>query len=85
MITHVAIKSKVNGKVFSLPCPKRHHDVISLMVKAREPTPISTLGQGFLDDQGNFMDRLQAGTYAVACRQIARLKWPPYLYSEDLW
>lgn len=35
MITHVAIK--VNGTVYSLPAPNRHHDVIRLAIESGEP------------------------------------------------
>jgi hypothetical protein len=41
--------------------------------------------QGFVTDEGRFVDRLEGAAIALAAGQIAALKWPPDLYSEDLW
>lgn len=41
--------------------------------------------QGFLTDKDEFLEREEAGKYAIKCGQIKVLKWPPLLYSEDLW
>jgi hypothetical protein len=41
--------------------------------------------QGFVTDDGKFLNRKQAAQHAIRCRQIISLKWPPNLYSEDLY
>ena len=41
--------------------------------------------QGFVDDKGNFLNRVQAGQEAVGSGQLEKLPRPPRLFSEDLW
>jgi len=77
MITHVAIKDK-DGKVWSLPKPNRHHNIVHLLhlEKPREEA-LKLLGnhvQGFLNDKGVFKERRQAWAEALKCGQIL----PPY-------
>lgn len=82
MITGVAIKTL--GGTYSLPKPNRHHNVIRhLFDKGLKSHGV----QGFITDTGEFMNREQARSYAVAIGQVrsedtdhARL-----LFSEDLW
>ena len=68
----------------SLPAPARHHNILRFMVDRGDPTPI-TGKQGFMTNTGEFVDRETAGHIAIIAGQIERLKWPPNLYSEDLW
>ena len=84
-ITHVAILG-TDGQPISLPKPNRHHHVIRHMCEhlGYEHVPAS-LEQGFLLKDGSFVRRLPAARIAVATGQIEELKWPPQLYSEDLW
>lgn len=82
-ITHVAIKYA--NKVFSLPAPNRHHDVIRMIGGISGPDV-----QGFLDANGVFLNRKQAFEVAVQTGQINRPNTPgtyqgPELFSEDLW
>lgn len=82
-ITHVAIKYA--NKVFSLPAPNRHHDVIRMIGGISGPDV-----QGFLDADGVFLNRKQAMEVATQTGQIKRLDTPgtyqgPQLFSEDLW
>mgnify|MGYP000325926200 FL=1 len=80
-ITHVAIKYA--NKVFSLPAPNRHHDVIRMIGGISGPDT-----QGFLDANGTFLNRKQAFIVAQMTRQINRAPGGyqgPELYSEDLW
>lgn len=102
MITHVAIKDRY-GKIWSLPKPNRHGHVIHKMhvVEGKE-VALYLLGeqiQGFLNDKGMFLNRLEAFQEAFNCIQLL----PPYnpinpkerrgevntnlreLFSEDLW
>lgn len=82
-ITHVAIKYA--NKVFSLPAPNRHHDVIRMIGGISGPDV-----QGFLDANGVFLNRKQAFEVATQTGQIKRPDTPgtyqgPQLFSEDLW
>lgn len=82
-ITHVAIKYA--NKVFSLPAPNRHHDVIRMIGGVSGPDV-----QGFLDANGVFLNRKQAFEVATQTGQIKRPNTPgtyqgPQLFSEDLW
>lgn len=73
-----------DGNPVSLPPPARHHTIIHLLAERGEPTPI--MGeQGFMLSDGTFCRRRRAGMIAIKAGQIAKLRWPPYLYSEDLW
>jgi len=80
----VAAIRAMDGKVFSVPRPGRHHDVIALMVKEGYPIPVRGL-QGFLLSNGEFVGRLMAARIAKEAGQIKDTQWPPQLYSEDLW
>lgn len=73
-----------DGTVYSVPSPGRHADVIRLMVEKGRPTPI-TGNQGFLLSDGRFALRKPAAHIAIKAGQITALKWPPNLFSEDLW
>lgn len=88
MITHVAIRFQ--GKIYSLPAPNRHHDVIRLIV---EQTGVKTVDtreddQGFLANGVEYCRRKPALRIALQCGQCApdclgaRLG---KLYSEDVW
>lgn len=83
MIVAAAIKGE-NNKVYALPAPARHHDVIHVMAQAGLPTPIKG-EQGFIDSERGFVGRFQAGNIALAEGQITKLQWGNKLYSEDLW
>jgi len=48
--------------------------------------PFTSLdAQGFLLSDGRFCRRKAAAGIAIKAGQIDELKWPPDLYSEDLW
>jgi hypothetical protein len=70
--------------IFTQPRPARHHDIVqamTLMGLPKEPKR----HQGFLTDDGQFLNRIDAVAHALKAGQIQFLKWPPNLYSEDLW
>lgn len=73
-----------NVKIWSLPKPARHHNVIKLMADSGEPIPICG-EQGFILNDGRFVGRKAAANVAIKAKQIESLKWPPNLYSEDMW
>mgnify|MGYP001300164794 CR=1 FL=1 len=95
MITHVAIKR--NGKIYSLPAPNRHHDVLYSMSEDERNVSDEEEDQdiqGFLDDKGNFLNRREAYEMVVNTPQFIRQEKNkdretyyngPDLYSEDLW
>lgn len=74
-----------DGRVWSLLAPARHHDVIRAIRAAGAPFVQDDRLQGFVDASGAFYGRLEAIEVARAAGQIKAPKWPPKLYSEDLW
>lgn len=85
-ITHVAIQYA--GRVWALPAPNRHHDVIRHIAEQTGDGIRGPDVQGFLDSNGRFLRRAQAYTIARWSGQLQR-KPGGYqgtdLYSEDLW
>ena len=88
MITHVAIRVD-DGRVFSLPEPYRHHNVIYIIAQVLEQQAHGE--QGFLYEEGGtyrFVDRREAVTLAVRDGQVSLPKRgdPQYeLFSEAVW
>lgn len=84
-ITGVAIK--INGDIYSLPKPARHSDLIRHLCE--KTTIKSILGtraaQGFVDENGEFLDRKSALQRAIAAGQITWHVPGVLLFSEDLW
>ena len=84
MITAVAIK--VNDKIYSLPRPARHADIMEFFrIKWDDPKV-----EGFLDDDNVFVDRVDAMKIAKRCNQPLIDFWNDLntateLYSENLW
>ncbi len=87
LITHVAIRFQ--GKVWSLPPPNRHHDVIRLIVRETGVKHVDARDddQGFLIDGGDFCRRAPALRIAKECGQLkpGRSGVSGKLYSEDVW
>lgn len=79
-----AIQGK-DGKIYSLPRPGRHNDVIDLMRKAGITGPIPQASQGFLLSDGQFVDRITAAKIALANGQIRKLPRSIGLFTQDLW
>ena len=70
-----------DGTVHTLPRPARHNDIIGQRhVRMDEATV-----QGFLLEDGDFVNRVEAAAVALESGQVKQLNWPPQLYSEDLW
>lgn len=79
-----------DGVVWTLPRPARHGDIIEQHF--RETGITGSGSQGFVDDRGAFMDRMEAGRHVIACGQPLRVhERDGYvfkggrLFSEDLW
>lgn len=97
MITRVAIKDG-DGKVWSLPKPNRHGDVVALM-RQEKCTQFNGHTSGFVNDKGAFLTRDEAWVEAFECNQILPAYnpinpqercGPPRtdpgpLFSEDVW
>lgn len=79
-IIAAAVKPE-SGKIYT---GRRHCDCIRKAVdEGGEPTPILGIHQGFVTNNGKYVDRKEAGKIAFECGQI---KEPSdFLYSEDLW
>jgi hypothetical protein len=87
VITHVAIRFQ--GKIWSLPKPNRHHDVMRDIVAKTgvEFVDVPLEDEGFLADGKMYLTRGQALIHAMINEQVidptkvrARL-----LTSEDVW
>ena len=78
----------VNGRVYEVPQPQRHHDCIALYLErnAGESCIPAKHIQGFVTTTGQFVDRRQAVAIAKRANQIKIKTGPPdQLFSEDLW
>jgi hypothetical protein len=84
-IEHVAIMYE--GKLWSLPRPNRHHNIIRVIAACNGVGIKGPNVQGFLTDQGRFVDRKEALQIALAAGQVLNPDdvRGARLYSEDLW
>ena len=83
-IAGVAVK--VNGVMYAMGAPNRHHDVIRYIFY-RGVQPL-VQDQGFMDTNGKFLTRKQAMLLAKLTGQFKRGPdgyQGPELFSEDLW
>jgi hypothetical protein len=81
-ITSVAIK--IDDKIYILPRPARHNDVIRYLVENGFQPPIKGV-QGFITNTGEFVDRKQGKIIATKANQLIKETHPTMLFSEDLW
>lgn len=85
-IEGVAIKAQ-DGTVHSMRRPARHCDVIRKITRLGLDI-MDTVNQGFITNEGQFVDRETAYVIAREASQITRrrpeLKMEE-LYSEDMW
>lgn len=82
MIKHSAVKTK-NGIIY---VGKRHGDCFELMFNLgvdKEEAAYSE--QGFITDDGVFLNRKLAGCYAKLIGQVENFEFGESLVSEDLW
>lgn len=71
-----------DGRVYWLPAPKRHAHIIWHMRSRGIAKPI-TGKQGFVTNNGDFVDRTTAAMIALHAGQIVGHRRE--LFSEDLW
>ncbi len=87
MIDRAAIIA-ADGKIITVPRPGRHHNVIWYMVGELGYHPPIIGEQGFVNEKGEFLNRIEAKAEAIRCNQIipgqGRGEYPE-LYSEDVW
>ncbi len=88
MITHVAIRFQ--GKIWSLPAPNRHHNVVRHIVEQTGVTSVDARedDQGFLIDGTRYVRRKQALRHALdtgQCKSNALGARLGKLFSEDVW
>ena len=89
MLTETVEKAalRVDGVVWALPRPARHHILINAWNDAHfangEAGRIPDHEQGFVTSEGRFVDRATAADLAYRAGQIGRKKRS--LFSEDLW
>ncbi len=81
---------RFRGTVYSLPAPNRHHDVIRHIWETIGGDAVDAYGndQGFLDENGNYLNRKQALVVASMNGQLKDRALGPtlkQLYSEDIW
>jgi len=83
-VVAVAIEDR-DGRVYQLPKPNRHHNVIKLMVNDGCKTPI--IGeQGFILSNGRFANRIEAKFVAINADQLLeRASKTHRLFSECVW
>jgi hypothetical protein len=84
----VGVAIRFEGKVYSLPKPNRHHHVISLIVNKTGILSIDVESddEGFIDEQGNFLNRKKALINAIEHNQlIDEVPLHYVLTSENLW
>ena len=78
-----------DGVIHFMPAPHRHHHTVHALnaVNRRAESPIILAAgeQGFVMSDGNFATREDAAEAAINAGLIEALRWPPQLYSEDLW
>ena len=77
----------IDGKVWSLPRPARHHDVIRSMREAGYVGPVNGVDQqGFVLSDGRYCRRKAAWHVAEDAGQLKNGKMVgPQLTTEDLW
>ena len=82
-VTIAAIRTK-DGKVWSVPRPGRHGDVIRKIYEATGEA-VADETQGFLLSDGRFVDRADAEDVARESGQVTGDLIGGVLTSEDLW
>ena len=98
-IISAAIKFKPKGfDYFQIMCGKRHSDVLEIIYRLKINYEVTTMVQGFLTDEDQFVDRYDAARMAFFSGQLPKdtelwqkmskddkLQNAYALYSEDLW
>ena len=85
----VAAALRHQGKIYSVPAPARHGDVMNQMYDTLGHGPEAQHDQGFVTSAGDYVDRQRAWTIAVEAGQLLERAPTDHrggtLYSEDVW
>ena len=83
----IAAAINIDGDIYALPAPKRHHDIIRHLIDRGLPPPIQG-DQGFIDDELGFVDRdiayLRARDEGQLIGNLDQSRGA-VLFSEDVW
>ena len=85
MLKASAIQRQSDGKIW---VGKRHGDVFTIIIseEGKEALDTDEWIQGFITDEGQFVDRRQGFIIALQCKQFLEPeKSIPILISEELW
>jgi hypothetical protein len=84
-LTSVAIK--FDARIWSLPPPARHHDVIRWIAESNGEGINGPDEQGFMTNDCEFVDRKEALIIALKANQVLDINnvRANQLFSEDLW
>ena len=75
---------QLSGVTYWMPIPARHGDVGHAMILNGYPRPFpGGHAQGFILEDDPFVDRIAAAKIFTDAGRV--LKWPPNLFSEDMW
>ena len=83
-----AIKFKVKDcEYFQIACGRRHNDIFKILENNKIDYEKSTMIQGFMTDEDQFVDRYEAYYIALMNHQVPETKdfYRTALYSEDIW
>lgn len=80
----LGVAIELDGVVYKLPCPNRHHNVIR-HIKETGVGKQAHGKQGFYNHKGEFLDREQAREYALRIGQVRTTEHARELFSKDLW
>lgn len=88
MIASAAVKiyDKRQNAIVTIPC-HRHADAFQILrdFGYRRFIDYNEIAQGFLDENDNFLSRIEAKKAAQKCGQLSHETGTQELYSEDLW
>ena len=88
MIAKAAVKiyDKRQNAIITIPC-HRHADAFFVLKSFgyRRFIDYNEIAQGFLDEEDNFLTRVEAKQVALKCGQLTHETDFAELYSEDLW
>lgn len=83
MILIIAAAIKVGNRLYFIPKPARHHNIIHQMAKNGLKPYLGI--QGFITSDDRFVDRAEAMEIAIRSGQFVQLINRKELFSEDLW
>ena len=86
LIVCAALRHKETGGIIWLPAPARHHNLFREIPDYVPSSEFAKFEQGFLTNEDDFVDRVEAKKIAREADQLLDRASPlKYLFSEDLW